>query len=117
MPATCCRRAWLEGYGWEQWDPTAEVTVDTVRTLLPEVFPRPRRGTHAEVLALDYVRGRRCKTYIARETRGEHRGRLRLSAGEYEATRGDVERLLRAAQDLLARRAAGAGRKRRPPPR
>ena len=45
-----------------------------------------------------------CKTRIYRETRGEYRGRLKLCSGEYEAARGDIERLLRAACDLLERR-------------
>ncbi len=53
---------------------------------------------------MDYVAGRRCKTYVYREARGEHRGRLRLMAGEYEATRGDADRLLKAAAALLASR-------------
>jgi hypothetical protein len=39
-------------------------------------------------------------------TRGDHRGALTLDAGEYEATRGDVERLLIAARALLALRPA-----------
>jgi hypothetical protein len=97
--------AWPEGYGWEQWDPTQEVTVANVRRILPEVFRRmrvrARPGPADEVLCMDYVQGRRCKTRISLETRGEHRGVLKLDAGEYEATRGDVERLLMAAQALL----------------
>lgn len=101
--------AWPEGYGWEQWDPTVDVTIDNVRTVSPEIFRRRRVGRKDEVLAMDYVGGRRCKTHIYREARGAQRGRLKLSAGEYEATRGDVERLLRAANELLER---PAGRRR-----
>ena len=85
--------------------------VHDVRDALPEVFGRRPLWEKGQVLGMDYVGGRRCKTYVYRERRGEHRGRLKLSSGEYEATRGDVERLLRAASDLLGRR---RGRHRRP---
>jgi len=88
-----------------------EVGIHDVRDVLPEVFGRRQFRDKEEVLGMDYVAGRRCKTRIYRETRGEHRGRLKLSSGEYEAARGDVERLLRAACDLLDRR-----RRRRPRP-
>src|SRR5688572_7172219 len=74
IAAASFNSAWPEGYGWEQWDPTVEVTVDTVRALLPEVFARRPFRPRAEILAMDYVRGRRCKTYVHRETRGAHRG-------------------------------------------
>jgi hypothetical protein len=103
--------AWPEGYGWEQWEPTAEVTLEDVRRVIPDVFrrmpPRGLAGPPRDVLRMDYVGGRRCKTHIVRETRGEHQGALMLDAGTYEATRGDVERLLTAAQALLAARAVG----------
>ena len=111
VAAASFNSAWPEGYGWEQWDPTVEVGVHDVRDALPEVFGRRRLWDKDQVLGMDYVGGRRCKTYVYRERRGEHRGRLKLSSGEYEATRGDVERLLRAASDLLGRR---RGRHRRP---
>jgi len=88
----------------EQWDPTVEVGVHDVREVFPDVFRRRRLWGKDEILVMDYVGGRRCKTTISRETRGEHRGRLKLSSGEYEATRGDVERLLKQAADLLERR-------------
>ena len=104
VAAASFNSAWPEGYGWEQWDPTLEVGVHDVRDMLAEVFRRRRFREKDQVLGMDYVGGRRCKTYVYRETRGEHRGRLKLSAGEYEAARGDVERLLRVACDLLERR-------------
>ncbi len=105
VAAASFNSAWPEGYGWEQWDPTVDVTMDNIRTVFPEIFRRRRIGGSEEILSMDYVGGRRCKTDIYREARGEHRGRLKLSAREYEATRGDVERLLRAADELLKRRA------------
>ena len=111
VAAASFNSAWPEGDGGEQWAPTVEVEVDDVRDAVPEVFGRRRFREKDEVLGMDYVGGRRCKTRIYRETRGEHRGRLKLSSGEYEAARGDVERLLRAACDLLDRR-----RRQRPRP-
>jgi hypothetical protein len=109
IAAASFNSAWPEGYGWELWDPTVEVGVDNVRDVLPEVFRRSRFREKDEILGMDYVAGRRCKTRIYRETRGEYRGRLKLCSGEYEAARGDIERLLRAACDLLA-----SPRRRRP---
>jgi hypothetical protein len=110
VAAASFNSAWPEGYGWEQWDPTEDVTVENVRRVIPEVFRRTSSrkvaGPPRDVLCMDYVRGRRCKTQVVREARGDHRGALRLDAGEYEATRGDVERLLIAAQALLALRPA-----------
>ena len=104
VAAASFNSAWPEGYGWEQWDPTVEVGVDDVRDALPEAFGRRRFREKDEALGMDYVGGRRCTTRIHRETRGEQRGWLKLSSGESEAARGDVERLLRAACDLLDRR-------------
>lgn len=104
VAAASFNMAWPEGYGWEQWDPTQEVSVESARTALPGVFRRGRPGRGDDLLSMDYVHGRRCKTYVARETHGEHRGALRIDAATYEATRGGVERLLRTAHDLLARR-------------
>jgi hypothetical protein len=101
--------AWPEGYGWEQWDPTDEVTLANVRRVMPNVFrrmpPRTACGPARDVLCMDYVGGRRCKTYLQRETLGEYQGALVLDSGTYEATRGDVGRLLGAAQALLVKRA------------
>ena len=105
VAAASFNSAWPEGYGWEEWDPMVDVTMDNVRTIFPGIFRRRRMGQKDEVLAMDYVGGRRCKTYIYREACGEHRGQLKVSAGEYEATRGDVERLLRVANELLRHRA------------
>jgi hypothetical protein len=106
VAVTSFNSAWPEGYGWEQWDPTDEVRLDNVRRVMPGAFRRGA-GETGRVLMMDYIGGRRCKTYVSRETRGEHRGRLRLDAAEYEATRGDVGRLLRGVQELLAHRPSG----------
>lgn len=102
VAAASFNSAWPEGYGWEQWDPLQEATLANARTALSGVFRDARQGRRDEVLSMDYVGGRRCKTYISRETHGASRGRLRLDVATFEATRGDVERLLMAAEALLA---------------
>jgi hypothetical protein len=106
VAAASFNSAWPEGYGWELYDPLLEARLDNVDILVPEAFARTRSGlrprSRRDVLALDYVQGRRCKTWIRRASRGEHRGALGLSAGEFEAARGDVERLLASARTLLA---------------
>jgi hypothetical protein len=103
IAAASFNSAWPEGYGWEQWDLTVEATVENARTLMPKVFRRGG-GRGEPVLAMDYVHGRRCKTYVYRERREPWRGSLKLDASEYEAPRGDIERLLRSAQAMLTRR-------------
>jgi hypothetical protein len=113
VAAASFNSAWPEGYGWEQWDPTDEVTIADVRKKMPDVFKSARRragpGRDDELLAMDYIAGRRCKTYLYRERRGGSCGALRFDATTYEATRGDVERLLRAADMLLGARRPSKG--------
>jgi len=64
VAAASFNSAWPDGYGWELWDPTVEVGVDNVRDVLPEVFRRSRFREKDEVVGMDYVAGRRCKTRI-----------------------------------------------------
>ena len=53
-------------------------------------------------IARDYVDGRRGKI-LDRGVHGEEHGRLKARASEHEATRTDIECLLKPAEDLLRR--------------
>lgn len=99
------------GLGWMHFNDSqqmADEIADQLITLEGEtafkqftkdgLVPVPESGRTSTVVAMDYVQGRQCKTYIRREGNGH----FTLGNRAYECDRGTPEPMLDKAKEILA---------------